>query len=100
MRLENIRVAQNGFVLEDACGNLHVARTLTEAAQIAGEFPPNPSAGGYAPGSNADNLREARREAQAGKKINAIKIIRDCFVPRLGLKEAKEIVEILITDGY
>lgn len=99
MRIEEIKVAQNGFVLEDDSGNLHVAKTLTEAAQLAGEFPMNPGAGSYAPGANARNLLDSRREALAGNKINAIKILRDSFTPRLGLREAKEIVEVLVLGG-
>lgn len=99
MRLDNIRVAQNGFVLEDDRGYMHVAKTLTEAAQIAGEFPPNLATAVYAPGLSAHNLLDARREALAGNKINAIKIVRDCFTSKLGLREAKDIVEILILGG-
>lgn len=98
MRIEEIKVAQNGFVLEDDRGNLHVAKTLTEAAQLAGEFPPLSNGVVYAPGYNADRLRDARREAQIGNRIAAIKILRDAFSQRLGLKEAKELVEVLICN--
>jgi ribosomal protein L7/L12 len=96
MKIESIRVANNGFILENHFGDVYIAKTLTEVAQLAGEFPVNPSSVVYANGCNADTLRDARSEAQRGNKINAIKILRDAFTNRLGLREAKEIVEVLI----
>jgi ribosomal protein L7/L12 len=40
-------------------------------------------------------LSAARACFRDGKKIEAIKILRDCFTPRLGLREAKELIEVL-----
>lgn len=95
MRLEKITIAQNGFVLEDAYGNLHVAKTLAEAAQIAGESIPASGYTNYSVGFSAEDLSTVKRYMRDGQKINAIKLLRDCFAPRLGLREAKELAEIL-----
>lgn len=96
MKLESIRVAQNGFVLEDGYGNLHVAKTLLELAQIAGEAAgPNSGFTNYTPGYGLNDLTQVRSLALDNQKINAIKILRDTFTPRLGLKEAKELMEVL-----
>ena len=93
MKLDNIRVAQNGFVLEDAYGNIHVAKTLVEAAQIAGETAPPEDKVVYASGENRSALDKARVSAKAGQKIEAIKYLRNAFTPRLGLLEAKDLLE-------
>ena len=98
MRIEEIKVAQNGFVLEDDRGNVHVAKSLAEAAQIAGETSPQSPSCTYAPGYHAGFFRKARTHALQGQKIEAIKVLRDMFSHRIGLKEAKEMVEVLILD--
>jgi len=95
MRLEKITVAQNGFIVEDCYGHLHIAKTLLEAAQIVGETVPNPIAAHYDLNKNATTLELVREEFKRGNKINAIKELRNCFTPRLGLREAKELVETL-----
>jgi hypothetical protein len=95
MRLETIRAAKNGFILEDEYGNLHVAKTLIEAAQIVGDIVPDTQGTRYAVGMNCGDLSAARACFRDGKKIEAIKILRDCFTPRLGLREAKELIEVL-----
>ncbi len=95
MRLEKITVAQNGFIITDIYGYSHIARTLLEAAQIVGETVPNPIAAGYDLNKNATTLELVREEFKRGNKINAIKELRNCFTPRLGLREAKELVETL-----
>lgn len=95
MRLDNIEVATNGFILEEYNGNRYIARTLTEAATIAGEGVPVYTHTGYSAGFDAHSLMAVKSAARAGQKISAIKLLRDCFTPRLGLKEAKELVEIL-----
>lgn len=95
MKLENIRVAQNGFVVEDGYGNLYVAKTLLEAAQIVGEAVQSSMTATYAPGFDSNDLNNVKHYMREGKKIEAIKLLRDCFVPRLGLREAKDLVENL-----
>lgn len=95
MRLDNIKVAQNGFVLEDTYGNLHVAKTLLELAQIAGESVSSPNSTVYAVGFDSNDLSNVKHYAREGRKIDAIKLLRDCFVPRLSLREAKELIENL-----
>jgi len=95
MKLDNIRVAQNGFVLEDAYGNLHIAKTLVEAAQIAGETAPPEDKVVYAGGHDAGDLAKAKARACEGYKIDAIKILRNAFTPPLGLREAKELLEVI-----
>lgn len=97
MKLEGIGVAENGFILHDSFGKTHVAKTLTEAAMIAGEVTVQPSARTlYSPGFNQTDLRDVRTLYKQGDKIAAIKMLRDCFSPNLGLKEAKELVEQLV----
>jgi ribosomal protein L7/L12 len=95
MRIEYIKVAQNGFVLEDSCGYIHVARTLLEIAEIAGEVVPQSGSTVYDANYSALHLADVRTAALQGRKIDAIKILRNCFVPRLGLREAKDLVEQL-----
>lgn len=95
MRLEKITVAQNGFIMEDVHGNLHIAKTLNEAAQIAGEEVLIKRVTTYAPGSGYTDLIRVKQEAMAGRKFDAIKLLRDTFTPRLSLREAKDMVERL-----
>lgn len=95
MHLEKITIAQNGFIIKDTYGNLYVAKTLLEAAGIAGESVPNLGYTNYNVGMSAANLQKVRENFHRGNKVEAIKTIRDCFVPRLGLREAKELVENL-----
>ena len=93
MNLEKITVANNGFVMETANGDMYIAKTLLEAAQIVGEDVPSTSYTGYASGYSANHIYTVSRYFREGKKIEAIKLLRDCFTPRLGLREAKELVE-------
>lgn len=50
----------------------------------------------YSHGFNQTDLRDVRTLYKQGDKIAAIKMLRDCFSPSLGLKEAKELVEQLV----
>lgn len=96
MKLEGIGVAENGFILHDSFGKTHVAKTLSEAAMIAGEGLVQPTSYTvYSPGFSQTDLRDVTILYKQGNKIAAIKMLRDCFSPRLGLKEAKELVEQL-----
>ena len=95
MHIERIDVAQNGFVLQDAHGNLHIAKTLAEAAQIAGESIPDRGYINYAAGYDVEVLTKVKSLAALDQKIDAIKLLRCCFVPRLGLREARDMVERL-----
>lgn len=95
MKIEKINVAMNGFVLEDDYGNMHIAKTLLEAAQVAGETVPPEGVTGYDVGRDAGDLIKAKERALEGYKIDAIKHLRNTFTPRLGLREAKELLEIL-----
>ena len=88
-----IRSARNGFILTDWNGDEHVALTLVEAARIVGEILPDNTTVKYASGENRSALDKARVSAKAGQKIEAIKYLRNAFTPRLGLLEAKELVE-------
>ena len=47
----------------------------------------------YASGENRSALDKARVSAKAGQKIEAIKYLRNAFTPRLGLLEAKDLLE-------
>ena len=95
MHLGNIKAANNGFILEDVYGHLYVAKTLLEAAQIAGESVPPTTSSVYAPGFDSNDLNNVKHYTREGKKIEAIKLLRDMFTTRLGLREAKDIVEVL-----
>lgn len=95
--LYNIRTVSNGYILEDE-GYPHrtfVAKSLKEAAEVAGELPKGQPSTVYSRDFGAIDLAKAKAEFVAGNKITAIKIIRDCFEPRLGLREAKDLVEQL-----
>jgi len=97
MNIEKIHVAQNGFVLEDSLGRMHIASTLHDAADLAGEFP-RPSVNTvvqYVAGFDVKDLNNVKHRFREGRKIDAIKLLRDCFTPRLGLREAKDLVEQL-----
>jgi ribosomal protein L7/L12 len=93
MHLGNIKAANNGFILEDVYGHLYVAKTLLEAAQIAGEAVPSDHATTYSTGFDSNDLNNIKHHFREGRKIEAIKILRNCFTPRLGLREAKELIE-------
>ena len=95
MKLENIRMAQNGFVIEDSYGNLYVAKTLFEAAGLVGEIVPTSTTSTYAPGFDSNDLNNVKHYMREGRKIEAIKLLRDMFTARLGLRESKDLVEIL-----
>jgi ribosomal protein L7/L12 len=88
-----IRSARNGFILTDWNGEEHIALTLVEAARIVGEILPDNTKTQYASGENCTTLEKARVAFGAGQKIEAIKYVRNAFTPRLGLLEAKELVE-------
>jgi ribosomal protein L7/L12 len=80
-----------------------VARLEEQVARLAAalrEAPPQPTGAGYDPGSalpaatataTADGYAEARALAAAGKKINAIKVVRE--QSGMSLKAAKDLVE-------
>lgn len=96
MKLDSIYIAQNGFVLEDSYGVLHVAKSLTEAAAIVGEAATEVTKyTNYNEGFDSNDLNNIKHLFREGRKIEAIKLLRDCFTPRLGLREAKELVENL-----
>jgi ribosomal protein L7/L12 len=95
-----ITTADNGFLVDQAWGTKHVFTSFTEAAKHFGEPIAAPksidSYTRYADGLTAYTLREVRRNYNEGQKITAIKLLRDAFEPRLGLREAKELVESLL----
>ena len=94
MRYDYIRVVNNGLVIGKDNGDEYIAKSLTEAAQIVGEQPVGPVATTYAPEYSLGDLHMVRDFVREGKKIEAIKKLRDTFNPRLGLREAKELVEV------
>ena len=88
-----IRSARNGYILTDWNGDEHIALTLVEAARIVGEVLPDNTTVKYASGENRLALDTARVSVMAGQKIEAIKYLRNAFTPRLGLLEAKDLLE-------
>lgn len=93
MRYKNIRSVGNGYILSDNHGNEMVAKTLVEAAQIAGEHVNSTSATLYTKDYSLGDLHRVRDCMLLHQKMEAIKHLRDCFSPRLGLREAKDIIE-------
>lgn len=95
MHLGSIKSVSNGFVLEDVYGNVYIAKTLMEAAKLAGEAVPDSGYIRYAQGFDSNDLNNVKHHWREDRKIDAIKLMRQCFVPALGLKEAKELLEVL-----
>ena len=89
-----IRNAKNGYIVTDYYGNEFIATTLADAARAIGEIVPDNKTCIYAEGENRGSLVNACKSAKAGYKIEAIKHLRNAFVPRLGLKEAKDLIEV------
>lgn len=92
----NIRSVTNGYVLTNGYGDEYIAKSLLDAATVTGEYVPTNTSVMYGVGRSKDTLREVVRLASAGEKISAIKLLRDCYSSTLGLREAKELVELFI----
>ena len=90
-----ITQAENGFVVTKSNGDLYIYKSLHDMATDL-EGPVSLTGTIYAPGCNARNLEIVQHAAREGRKIDAIKELRNCFAPRLGLKEAKELIEQLV----
>lgn len=93
----NITVATNGYLVEDDNGNLFIAHTLQEAGRLIGEAFEHPANMRtlYAQGSNGNSLIDVHRLAMEGKRIQAVKALRACFKPSLGLREAVDLVDAM-----
>ena len=91
----NIRTANNGYVISDTWGNEYIATTLVEAARAVGEIVPDNTSVKYALGKGVSNLTRIRDLWRDGQKISAIKELRECFDPRPGLLESKQLLEEL-----
>jgi len=90
----NIQQANNGFVVTHTSGEMYVYKTLQEMADAIEGSRYNPvTSTVYAPCADTHSVIRAASLAATGQKIAAIKELRNAFVPRLGLKEAKDIVE-------
>ena len=90
----NIQQANNGFVVTHTSGEMYVYKTLQEMADaIEGSRYNSVTTAVYAPGADVHALIRAASLAATGYKIDAIKELRNAFEPRLGLKEAKDLVE-------
>ena len=94
--------AENGWVANSQWdGPSYIATSLHELATLVeGPAPVKPQESATVYSSYADNytvqdLYHVKTLAQAGRKIDAIKHVRNCFTARLNLKEAKELVEVL-----
>ena len=96
-----IKKAKNGFVVYESAGDMSIYPSLHDMADAI-EGPAGGVQSGlhygntvYAPDATALNLTRLRGWAAVGRKIDAIKELRNTFEPKLGLKEAKDIIEIL-----
>ena len=93
-----IKQAENGFAQTTDDGRVFVYKTLTElAAAIEGPSTLNYNGTVYSPGHDLHSLREFHRLMEQNRKIDAIKLVRDIYTPRMGLKEAKELAEFIVT---
>lgn len=98
-----IETVENGYIFTqgDTWGNNRrfVATTLTELAKVAepDTFPRDASntAISYKADYGKSSVEAARWEVRNGNKITAIKILRECYNYRLGLREAKDLVEVM-----
>lgn len=100
-----IKQINNGFVYTNDWEEKYAFKTLTDLA-VHVEGPayaaePSPSLSRsmtYAPFKGILNLRDIRQLALDGKKIEAIKEMRSLLNHAIGLKEAKEMIEVLVLD--
>jgi hypothetical protein len=97
----SITRANNGWVANSHWdGPSYVATSLHELATLVeGPAPVKPQESAtvyssYAEGFTVQDLYHIKTLAQAGRKIDAIKHLRNCFTARLNLREAKELVEV------
>jgi ribosomal protein L7/L12 len=89
-----IRQVDNGYIITDVRGYEQIAFTLIDAARLIGEPVPDTQYITYASGYGVNDLVAVKAFAQRGENISAIKKLRECFGPtRLGLREAKDIIE-------
>jgi ribosomal protein L7/L12 len=94
--------AENGWVANSQWdGPSYIATSLHELATLVegpASVKPQESAmvySAYADNFTVQDLYHVKTLAQAGRKIDAIKHMRNCFTPRLNLSEAKDLVEVL-----
>lgn len=91
-----IEQAENGFIYTDDLGRLFIYKTLTELANnVEGSVNQSPRGTHYAAGYSVKHLDTVRCLLNLGKKIDAIMLLRDIYEPRMGLKEAKELVDAM-----
>ena len=104
----SITRANNGWVANSRwdgpsyiATSLHELATLVEgpAPAVKDDFfslPETPATvySSYAEGFTVQDLYHVKTLAQEGRKIDAIKHLRNCFTVKLGLKETKELIEV------
>ena len=94
-----ITKAKNGLILEIA-GETYVLRSLSDLLSINFDSYMAHECGTtaksvYGEHRNANSLLEVRGLVVSGNKMDAIRLLRDVYTVRLGLKEAKELVELI-----
>jgi len=95
-----ITEAKNGFILEIA-GETYILQSLSDLLSINFDSYMAHECGTtaksvYGKHYNVTSLLEVRSLAFSGNKIAAIRLLRDVYTFRLGLKEAKELVELIV----
>lgn len=85
-----IRQVNNGYIVEYN-GNTFIAKSLLEAASLAGEDVPTKTV--YHSTCSAETLKDAKERFYHGDRIGAVKTVRNAFNPPLGLREAVNIVD-------
>jgi ribosomal protein L7/L12 len=89
-----IEQVDNGFIIRQR-GQTTVCQSLSAACLLVGEQPPYLTYTTYADKAQRLDYARVREMLRERHKIDAIKHVRDVFHPRLGLREAKDLVEAL-----
>jgi len=94
--------ANNGWIANSRWdGPSYIATSLHELATLVeGPAPVKPQESvtvytSYAEGFSISDLFLVKSLAKQGRKIDAIKHLRNCFTARMNLKEAKDLMEVL-----
>jgi ribosomal protein L7/L12 len=86
----------NGYIVEKG-DQQYIAASLDDSAKLVGDYQQWQPAHymKYKENMSAKELERVRQLMHQGFKIEAIKLLRSCFVPTMALREAKDIIEAL-----
>lgn len=103
--MRNIREVTNGWILTQEIWSSDrgdytketVSHTLKDLLPSVGEGSANDAYSRYAPGCSVSTFDEVRYELNQGRKISAIKLMRALYTPTMPLREAKDLVEFMMS---